>query len=188
MADTKPNESADLEVLAEDLDEFTSLCAQEDLDVEIEAEVDGKIVRDIIDNLETAIAIGPFAYESVKFTVARVRGSQTGIKKVNKLLDRKAGAHVIFTNDKGQLADTRLRNLEYGVVRVVWPREELDIDAKGSIVDVASRLEFVKRVKAALHDHGLELNELRDEVLTWDGVENADLFVRGGARRKVTND
>lgn len=189
MTDTEPNES-EFEVLAEDLEEFTSLCAEEDLDVQIEREFDGRIVRDIVGNAETVVTFAPVVYGSAKIAIARVKGSRTGITKVDKLLDRKAGAHVIYTNDKGQLADARVRNDEspYGLVRVVWPHEELDINAKGTIVDVASRLEFVKRVKATLHDAGLELNELRDEVATWDGVEKAQLFVRGGASRKATND
>ncbi|MCF6386405.1 hypothetical protein L2K20_05435 [Mycobacterium sp. MBM] len=168
-------DSFDFQMDPADVDEFEARCRDEGVECEV--------VRGVAEDVITVLGVAPLVYEAVKFTALRVQGSPTKIAALDRFVDRKKGAHVIYTGGEGALVDGRCKTLPYGMVYVHETRAQLDIDATPRIVDTRSREELAGQIKEEVGKTEMTMTELCELVRSWPGIRRAELFARQVKRR-----
>jgi hypothetical protein len=179
------NDEVTLDISIQDLDELLAVCAKEGINVEVDR--DQATRSTFIENLETVYTLAGIAggtWTAYNQAPARFRAQISKVAWLDQRFDRKAGGHVIYTNEHSHFADARTPDLEYGYLRVVGATQMLDIDASEVIKDTPTRVAFAKRVKKQL-GYTTDLEEVGAEVVTWDGVVGAEIE-DVGLRRPIT--
>ena len=173
MTDT--DDELTLFVSREHLEELIIACMEKGVMVEVDQHEAARST--IIENIDTLYTTGAWAggaWTLYRQAPTLLRGKASALGPLGRHFDRKAGGHVIYTNESRQLADGRTSDLDYGMLRVVERKRLLDVDATALITDIPSRLEFANKVKRELQ-HYPDLEAFGAEAITWDGV--ADVWI-----------